>query len=87
MSNRRKRIFFFSMIVIVSLLFYFLGRKHSVRPEVAIAARKTSAEGCILVEKVLKEQDNKELQKIVNLRSQNASQNSTSVLNLLPQQA
>ncbi|MBD5495487.1 MAG: polysaccharide deacetylase family protein [Lachnospiraceae bacterium] len=52
------------MIVIVSLLFYFLGRKHSVRPEVVITAQKTSAEGCILVEKVLKEQDNKELQKI-----------------------
>lgn len=64
MSNRRKRIFFFSMIVIVSLLFYFLGRKHTEKPEIAIAVQKTSTEDCVLVEKVLKEQDDKELQRI-----------------------
>lgn len=64
MSGRRKRIFFFSMIVIVSLLFYFLGRRHTVKPEIAISAQKTTIEGDILVEKVIIRQDDKELQKV-----------------------
>ncbi len=64
MNGRRKRIFFFSMIVIVSLLFYFLGRKHAPKPEIAISAQKTRTGGSILVEKVLTEQDKKELQKV-----------------------
>lgn len=64
MSSRRKRVFFFSMIVIVSLLFYFLGRKHAVKPEIAIAVQKTRTERSILVEKVLTEKDKKELQRV-----------------------
>lgn len=64
MNGRRKRIFFFSMIVIVSLLFYFLGRKHTVKPEIAILAQKTNSEGNILVEKVIIRQDDKELQRV-----------------------
>lgn len=64
MGNRRKRIFFFSMIVIVSLLFYFLGRKHAVKPEIAIAVQKTRTERSIMVEKVLMERDKNELQRI-----------------------
>lgn len=64
MNGRRKRIFFFSMIVIVSLLFYFLGRKHAAKPEIAIAIQKTRTERSILVEKVLTEQGKKELQRV-----------------------
>lgn len=64
MDNRRKRAFFFSMIVIVGLLFYFLGRKHAVKPEIVTSAQKTQIEGGILVEKVLTEQDRKELQRV-----------------------
>lgn len=64
MGNRRKRIFFFSMIVVVSLLFYFLGRKHAIKPEMVIAVQKTRTEDVILVEKALIRKDNKELQRI-----------------------
>lgn len=64
MNGRKKRIFFFSMIVIVSLLFYFLGRKHAAKPEIAIAIQKTRTERSILVEKVLTEQGKKELQRV-----------------------
>lgn len=64
MNNRRKRIFLFSMIVVVSLLFYCLGRRHAVKPEIAISAQKTETERSILVEKVLTEQGKKELKKV-----------------------
>lgn len=64
MSRRGKQIFFFSIIVIVSLLFYFLGRKHAAKPETEISAQKTETEGGILVEKVIIEQDDKELQRV-----------------------
>lgn len=64
MSNRRKRFFFFSMIVVVGLLFYCLGRRHAAKPEITIVVQKTMEERSILVEKVLTEQDKKELQKI-----------------------
>ncbi|MDE6748459.1 MAG: polysaccharide deacetylase family protein [Lachnospiraceae bacterium] len=52
------------MIVIVSLLFYFLGRKHTVKSELVISAQKTNINGDILVEKVIIRQDDKELQKV-----------------------
>lgn len=64
MKNRRKRILFFSMIVIVSLLFYFLGRKHAGKYEMAISVQEIKTEGSIMVEKVLIQQDNKEPKKV-----------------------
>lgn len=57
MNNKRKRILFFSFIVIMSLLFYFLGRKHSTQSVMAISVQETMTEEGILIKRVLVKQD------------------------------
>lgn len=48
---RKKRLFFFAVILIVSLLFYALGRKQTVRREFRISPQKIEEENSIAVEK------------------------------------
>lgn len=64
MFVQKKRIFFFSVILIVSLLFYFLGRKHEKEPDMKITAQKIEEDNSITVEKVLKEREENESRKI-----------------------
>ncbi|MCM1388433.1 MAG: polysaccharide deacetylase family protein [Bacillus sp. (in: Bacteria)] len=64
MFVQKKRIFFFSVILIVSLLFYFLGRKHEKEPDMKITAQKIEEDNSITVEKVLEEREENETCKI-----------------------
>lgn len=64
MSIQKKPLFFFSVILIVSLLFYSLGRKQASRQEVKISTRKIEEDSSITVEKILIEQTGKETCKI-----------------------
>lgn len=64
MSIQKKRYFFFSVILIVSLLFYFLGRKQAGEREIRITARKIEEDNSITVEKVLEEREVNETCKI-----------------------
>lgn len=64
MSIRKKRIFFFSVILIVSLLFYFLGRKQETQQELQISALELKSKNNITVEKVMVERPVKESKKI-----------------------
>lgn len=59
-----KRFFFFSVILIVSLLFYFLGRKQAVEPEMRITTQKIEEDNSITVEKVMEERKEDETCKI-----------------------
>lgn len=61
---RKKKLFFFLTILIVSLLFYWLGRKQTGAEEIRIDTRERRAEGGIIVEKVLTEQKETETRKI-----------------------
>lgn len=61
---RKKKLFFFLTILIVSLLFYWLGRKQTGAEEIRIDTRESKAEGGIIVEKVLTEQKETEMRKI-----------------------
>lgn len=61
---RKKKLFFFLTILIVSLLFYWLGRKQTGAEEIRIDTRESKAEGGIIVEKVLTEQKETETRKI-----------------------
>lgn len=65
MNNRRMRFFFFSVMIIVSLLFYFMGRTHSANKAARIAAKETRSGNSVTVEKVLaKEPEDKGPKKI-----------------------
>lgn len=64
MNNRRVRLFIFSVMLIVSLLFYFLGRIHAGEQQVKISAIATKTEDSITVEKVIVKEDNKSPRKI-----------------------
>ena len=61
---RKKKLFFFLTILIVSLLFYWLGRKQTGAEEIRIDTRERKADGGIIVEKVLAEQKETETRKI-----------------------
>lgn len=56
MDNRRGRLFLISVMFIVSLLFYFLGRMDAKGHQLAIDAKETKAKGSIMVEKVMVEE-------------------------------
>lgn len=66
MDSQRKRILIFGVILAVSLLFYFLGRKQTQVHELVIAAQRIETEDEILVKKVYMEGKEKdtEAQKI-----------------------
>lgn len=64
LGMRKKKLFFFLTILIVSLLFYWLGRKQTGAEEIRIDTRESKAEGGIIVEKVLTEQKETETRKI-----------------------
>jgi len=64
LDMREKKLFFFLMILIVSLLFYWLGRKQTGAEEIRIETRERRAESSISIEKVLKEQEGTETKKI-----------------------
>lgn len=64
MNNKKVRLFIFSVILIVGLLFYFLGRTHGKEQQIRIAAKKTHTGNSIMVEKVIIEEDNAEPKKI-----------------------
>lgn len=57
MNNRRVRLFFISVMFIVSLLFYFMGRLHASEQQMKIGAREIKSIGSITVEKVLLKED------------------------------
>ena len=60
----KRRIFFLSVIIIVSLLFYFLGRKQAGEREMRYNAQISQMKDSVMVEKVLAEQDGTEMRKI-----------------------
>lgn len=66
MSRKQKRILFISFIVVMSLIFYFLGRKHAENPEMNISVQKTGTENSIQIERVLsmRDDDGEESQRI-----------------------
>lgn len=64
MANRRVRIFIIYVMLIVSLLFYFLGRIHAQGQRMKIAAKETRTKDSIIVEKVLVEEKGNEPKKI-----------------------
>ena len=64
MNNKKVRLFIFSVIFIVGLLFYFLGRTHGKEQQARIAARTTKTGNSIIVEKIIIEEDNAEPKKI-----------------------
>lgn len=57
MNNRRGRLFLISVMFIVSLLFYFLGRRDAKEQQFKIAAKATRTKDSIMVEKVLEERE------------------------------
>lgn len=64
MDIRKKRLFFFGVVLTVSLLFYFLGRKQADGSQVRIEARTSSTQKDITVEKVMTECDEQEAMKV-----------------------
>ena len=60
----KKRFFFFSVIIAVSLLFYFLGRKQADAQRMRYDAQISRMEDSVTVEKVLTGQDETETRKI-----------------------
>lgn len=64
MKIQGKRTFFFSVILIVSLLFYFLGRKQADEQKYKISPQIVQSEEGILVKKVMVEREEKETKKI-----------------------
>ena len=64
MNNKKVRIFIFSVIFIVGLLFYFLGRTHGKEQQARIAASTTKTDNSIIVEKIIIEEDSAEAKKI-----------------------
>ena len=53
LSMPKKRLYLFALILIVSLLFYFLGRKQAEEQEIKISAQKIEEENSVTVKKVL----------------------------------
>lgn len=64
MEIRRKHLFFFGVVLIVSLLFYFLGRKQNDNKEMRISAQTVQTQDDITVEKVMVERGEQEAMKI-----------------------
>lgn len=64
MIHGKRKIFIFSVIIIVSLLFYYLGRKQAGTANERYDARISRIENSIMVEKILPEQDEGETRKI-----------------------
>lgn len=64
MIHGKRKIFIFSVIIIVSLLFYYLGRKQAGTANERYDVRISRIEDSIMVEKVLPEQDEAETRKI-----------------------
>ena len=64
MNKRRVRIFIFSVMLIVSLLFYFLGRNHAKEQQLKIDVIKTKTPDSITVEKIMVKEDSKSPRKI-----------------------
>ncbi|MDE7016818.1 MAG: polysaccharide deacetylase family protein [Lachnospiraceae bacterium] len=60
----KKRLYLFALILIVSLLFYFLGRKQAEEQEIKISAQKIEEENSVTVKKVLQEESESETYKI-----------------------
>ena len=67
MEIRRKYLFFFGVVLIVSLLFYFLGRKQADSKEMKISAQTIKTQEDITVEKVLVEQEAHEEQEAMKI--------------------
>lgn len=64
MEIRRKHLFFFGVVLIVSLLFYFLGRKQADSREWKISAQIVRTKEDITVEKVMVEREEQEAMKV-----------------------
>ncbi|MCM1040402.1 MAG: polysaccharide deacetylase family protein [Ruminococcus sp.] len=64
MEIRRKHLFFFGVILIVSLLFYFQGRKQAAPKETKISAQIIKTQNDISVEKIITECEEQETKKI-----------------------
>lgn len=64
MNNKRVKLLILSLMFIVSLLFYFLGRTHAGEQHVKIAAKATKTDDSITVEKIIVESNDKEARKI-----------------------
>lgn len=64
MKIQGKRTFFFTVILIVSLLFYFLGRKQADEHNYKISSQIVQSEEGILVKKVISERGENETKKI-----------------------
>ncbi len=64
MKIQGKHTFFFSVILIVSLLFYFLGRKQADEQNYKISSQIVQSEEGILVKKVIAEREENETKKI-----------------------
>lgn len=64
MIHGNKKLFFFSVIIIVSLLFYFLGRRQTGERPMRYDAQTSRMEDSIMVEKVLTGLDETETRKI-----------------------
>lgn len=57
MNNRRVRLFIISVMIIVSLFFYFMGRQHTREQQMKIGIREIKGIGSIMVEKILLKDD------------------------------
>lgn len=56
MNNRRVQFFIFSVMFVVGLLFYFMGRIHAEEQRTKIGVREIRTKGSIMVEKVVEEE-------------------------------
>ena len=64
MNKRRVQFFIFSVMFIVSLLFYFLGRIHANEKNMKISVTKTRSDTSVTVEKIMIEEHDKNPRKI-----------------------